>query len=138
VAETSSSAAGLPAGSGLPANHFRPHHRLRKPSEFRNVFNNGRKIITPTLILHALAPNQEASRLGMAVSRKVGKAVTRNRVRRRIREAFRLQHDHLPGSFDLVVYPRRGVLDKTFDDYLASYEILARVLRKQATRRRPE
>lgn len=130
MAVTSLNDAELPVVSGLPAKTFRPHHRLRKSTEFKKVFNRGRKIITPTLIFHALPTDCEASRLGLAVSRRVGKAVVRNRVRRRIREAFRLQHDDLPGSYDLVVYPRRGVLERNFDDYLDSYKILARVLRK--------
>jgi ribonuclease P protein component len=46
-------------------------------------------------------------RLGVTVSRKVGPAVTRNRVKRLIREAFRLNQHQLPTSWDLVVVARR-------------------------------
>lgn len=103
---------------------FPREHRLRKSKEFKTVFSKGKKVITPTLIFHAMPTELDHCRLGLAVSRKVGKAVKRNKVKRRIREAFRLQHGSFPASFDLVVYPRRGVLEKTFDDYLQAFQIL--------------
>jgi ribonuclease P protein component len=48
------------------------------------------------------------SRLGLSVSRKIGGAVTRNRWKRLIREAFRLERLHLPPGIDLIVIPRRS------------------------------
>lgn len=47
-------------------------------------------------------------RLGLSVSRKVGSAVVRNRWKRLLREAFRLEKEHLPKGVDLVVIPRPG------------------------------
>lgn len=128
---TSSAAVALPVERDLQSNGFPKELRLRKPAEFRNVFQNGKKIVTHTLVFHALKTNLEDSRLGLAVSRKVGKAVRRNKVKRRIREVFRCVHRTLPGSYDLVVYPRRGVLEKTIEDYRHSFHILSKVLEKR-------
>ena len=55
------------------------------------------------------------SRLGLSVSKRVGKAVTRNRIKRRIRELFRTQKKSLPQGFDIIVIPDREFLNKRWD-----------------------
>lgn len=97
---------------------------MRKSKEFKAVFSNGRKVISGSLVFHVLATDLEHSRLGLAVSRKVGKAVKRNKVKRRIREAFRLKHQALPTPCDLVVYPRKDVREPKFADYLQAFDLL--------------
>ena len=104
---------------------FRKHNHLRTSSEFTRVFNKGEKLVTGVLVFHYLRTDLSESRLGLAVSKKVGNAVIRNLVKRRIREAFRHKLDRLQAPYDIVVYPRRGVLDKHFNDYLKSFDILA-------------
>lgn len=52
----------------------------------------------------------------MSVSRKVGNAVTRNRVRRRLREVFYSMHDELPAGLDLVVSARPACAEASFED----------------------
>jgi len=108
----------------LPDNRFPRAHRLRKSGEFKAVFSKGKKVITSTLVFHAMPTDLDHPRLGLAVSRKVGKAVKRNKVKRRIREAFRHCSGSFPASFDLVVYPRKGTLEKHFGDYVDAFEVL--------------
>ncbi|MDJ0840881.1 MAG: ribonuclease P protein component [Acidobacteriota bacterium] len=114
-----------------PRNDFPKSNRLRKPKEFRNVFNNGQKVVTHTLVFHVLRTALGASRLGLAVSRKVGKATRRNKVKRRIREVFRVRKHDFPGDYDMVVYPRRGVLEKSFQDYESSFDTLISILERR-------
>lgn len=59
------------------------------------------------LVIHAV-PRVGPTRLGISVSKKAGTAVRRNRWKRLIREAFRLQQHRLPPNLDCVVRPRRG------------------------------
>jgi ribonuclease P protein component len=60
--------------------------------------------------------SQQASRIGITVSRKLGEAVSRNRIRRRTREVVRKNWDELGSGWDIVLNPRRTVLEADFAD----------------------
>ncbi len=82
---------------------FRPRQRLRTAAEFDRVFRRGVRL-DGTLFLLVAAPNGGGyDRLGLAVSRRVGGAVTRNRVRRLLRESFRRLERGARPSVDLVI-----------------------------------
>jgi ribonuclease P protein component len=69
------------------------------------------------LSVHALAGGQDREpRLGLSVSKKVGSAVTRNSVRRRLREIFRSSSSSLPASLDLVISAKPAAAQASFDD----------------------
>jgi ribonuclease P protein component len=85
---------------------FRPAHRLRLPREFSAVYEARTRETRGPLTVYALPNELSHPRLGMSVSRKVGTAVRRNRIRRLIRESFRLLQHDLPQGYDLVVVVR--------------------------------
>ena len=73
---------------------------------FRRLYGRGKSAVNPCLALYCRRNNLGYSRLGLTVGVKLGKAVVRNRTRRRIREAYRLhERQFLPG-YDLVVVAR--------------------------------
>jgi ribonuclease P protein component len=81
-------------------------HRLTATSEFTSTTRAGRRAGSRTLVVHLAArrpTNGDAPRAGFAVARSVGNAVTRNRVKRRLRHLVRERLPRLPGSADLVV-----------------------------------
>src|SRR5438874_7429134 len=86
---------------------FRPHEHLRRPSDFRRVYERRRSASDASLIVYGCENGLPHLRLGLSVSRKFGKAVQRNRLRRLYREAFRLTRHDLPTGLDLVLIPRR-------------------------------
>jgi ribonuclease P protein component len=79
---------------------------LLRPSDFRRVFARRRSVSDDSLIVYACENGLAHLRLGLSVSRKVGPAVVRNRLRRLYREAFRLSRREMPKGLDLVLVPR--------------------------------
>ncbi len=86
---------------------FRPHEHLRRPPDFKRVFDRRRSAADGKLIVYVCENGLAHSRLGLSVSRKNGNAVHRNRMRRLYREAFRLTKQEMPTGLDLVLVPRR-------------------------------
>lgn len=87
---------------------FRPHEHLRRPGDFKKVYDRRRSVSNSWLIVYACENGLGHNRLGMSVSRKVGQATLRNRLRRLYREAFRLTKQETAAGFDLVLIPRRS------------------------------
>lgn len=91
---------------------FRKQHRLLSSREFRYVFQRAWKRSSGGLSVYVRRTESGYARLGIAISRKcAAAAVDRNRIRRVIREAFRLRKDRL-GSVDIVFLGRPGLADK--------------------------
>jgi len=79
---------------------------LKKNYEFRRLYSRGKSVVTPVLVVYCRRRRGKENRLGITVSAKIGKAVVRNKVRRRLREIYRLSEDGLKGGFDIVVVAR--------------------------------
>jgi ribonuclease P protein component len=104
--------------------------RLRKPREFQEVRNQGKRILCGPFIFQCrrLTPEEgEARRFGVIASRRVGNAVKRNLGKRTFRELFRLHESALPPGCDVVI-----VLRSNFDRHLFS-DLQSRYLRACAT-----
>ena len=87
---------------------FRPHERLKDPVDFRRAFDRRRSSADDVLVIYAVENGRDHARLGISLSRKkVRAAHARNRLKRLVREAFRLSKSELPTGVDLIVLPRR-------------------------------
>jgi ribonuclease P protein component len=85
-------------------------YRLRRPDQFQRVRRTGRSWSTPLLTLNAAESRRRVSRCGFVVGKRVGKAVDRNRARRRVREAVRLVYERILPGWDLVFVLRSSDL----------------------------
>ena len=79
---------------------------IKQNSEFRRLYGKGRSAASFCLAVYCRRNRYGYNRLGLTVSTKVGKAVVRNRVRRRLREAYRVHEDRYAPGWDIVVVAR--------------------------------
>ncbi|GHU85061.1 hypothetical protein FACS1894198_2160 [Clostridia bacterium] len=79
---------------------------LNKNKQFRRVYYRGKSIVLPVLVIYLLRNGLNRNRLGITTSKKIGKAVTRNRAKRVIKAAFSEVADVLPVGFDFVLVAR--------------------------------
>lgn len=101
---------------------FNHAHRLHGDAAFQRVFANKlRKNAGPLAVL-ALVNDVSHHRLGLTVSRRVGNAVKRHRIKRLLREAFRLNQHNWPGHYDLVVivYPHEVLELAAYAEHLTT------------------
>jgi ribonuclease P protein component len=104
-------------GGSLPADAAAPPiQRLKRRREFLRAAQKGKRAARPGLVLQAVPNGTDTLRVGFTVTKKVGNAVTRNRAKRRLREAARLS---LPAQglsgYDLVLIGRDGTIGRPFE-----------------------
>lgn len=90
--------------------------KLRSSLEFDRVYRQGRVYRGRLFSVHALPNSSGGPRLGLSVSKKVGTAVTRNHVRRRLKEVFRAEAGGLPEGTDLVISARPAAAQASYQD----------------------
>jgi ribonuclease P protein component len=117
------------AGLSFPA-----RLKLKTTPEFQAVYTAKCSTADGRLIVYALPNGMPESRVGLSVSKKVGNAVVRNRVKRMLREAFRLARSSLPMGFDFVLIPRNDALKPTIDEWMQSLVALSGRSAKKANR----
>ncbi len=79
---------------------------LNLNSQFRRIYKSGKSCARPTLVLYARQNGGQGNRLGITVSKKIGKAHLRNRAKRRLREVFRLNSGALKHGYDFIIVSR--------------------------------
>ena len=88
-----------------------PAVTVKENYEFRRIYRKGRSVVSPCLVVYCQKNRRGQSRLGVTVSTKLGHAVVRNRMRRRLREIVRLNEAKLRSGYDIVIVARRAALE---------------------------
>jgi ribonuclease P protein component len=97
---------------------LRKRFRLRKKREIKRCQNGGVRLYSKHFAVFACPSSSEDSRLAIAVTKKIEKrAVVRNKIKRRIREVFRLHWEAFREPTDIVVVARRGIQSCCYKDY---------------------
>ena len=102
---------GTPTGSSPSTGSFGLPRaaRLRQAKDFRRVYARGLRLRARHLVLVACRRQEPGHRLGVSVSKDHGRAVRRNKIKRILREAFRLSRPRLPGQYDMILIPQQQV-----------------------------
>ena len=108
---------------------------LRSPKDFRRVYERRCSASDRWLLVFAAANDLDHLRLGLSVSRKIGKAVLRNRFRRLYREAFRLGRVDMPVGLDLILIPRSSQ-EPRLEDVRKSLTELVSILARRVGKER--
>lgn len=98
---------------------------LAKNKEFSNVFNKGKSVADKLLVLYKVPNDRNVTRFGYSVSKKVGKAVTRNRYKRILREISRHNQYEIRDGFDCVIIARPKILGESYWEIEKSFKRLA-------------
>jgi ribonuclease P protein component len=95
---------------------FPAEHKIKKRRDFLTVKKNGHLLRCPYFLVILNTRTSGPTRLGVTVTRKIGGAVVRNRIKRYLREFFRLKYQKLPASTDISIIGLRGVEKLSFSD----------------------
>jgi ribonuclease P protein component len=103
---------------------MRRQYRLRRNSDFQQVRQNGKFYASPLMVLAFLRNELNHSRFGFVVNKRLGKAVQRNKIKRRMREATRLRIPQIQPGFDLVFIARQPICQASYAEIEQSLERL--------------
>ncbi|MBP5495257.1 MAG: ribonuclease P protein component [Lachnospiraceae bacterium] len=81
---------------------------LKNNRDFVNVYTSGKSYANKYLVIYTLKNNSDRNRLGISVSKKVGNSVIRHRLKRLIKESYRLHEKMFNSGLDIVVIARKG------------------------------
>ncbi len=106
----------------MEARTFSKCERIRKSQEYSRIYKQGTRHYTRRFIIITCSNPSGVRRLGTAVGRKAGNAVQRNRIKRLVREFFRLNKSRLPAAQDIVIIAKKGIGPLTFKEVSSELE----------------
>lgn len=89
---------------------------LKKNADFRTVYQEGKSAGNHLLVLYIRRREDEQNRIGISVSKKVGNSVVRHRLKRLIKEAYRLNENKFVGGLDMIFIARPGARERSFPE----------------------
>ena len=88
---------------------------LKKNQDFQYLYKNGKSYANRYLVMYVLENQSDKNRIGISVSKKVGNSVIRHRIKRLIKESYRLHEDMFNSVLDIVVIARATAKDKNYE-----------------------
>ena len=98
---------------------------IKKDKKFKYIYTNGRSFANKKLVMYYIKNNEEKLQIGISISKKVGKAVVRNRLRRLIKENIRLS-ENIKNGYSIIFLARVGADDLNCDTMKSSMNHILR------------
>lgn len=108
---------------------------IKENYEFRRMYAKGKSGVSSCLVVYYRPNRRDCNRLGVTVSAKLGHAVVRNRIRRRLREIFRLSQPQMRKGYDIIIVARSRAVNATYQELERAY---LRICEKQGLLEKPE
>ena len=90
--------------------------RVKKEKDFNAIFQEGKSVANRKFVVYRLENSEQHFRVGLSVSKKLGNAVTRNQIKRRIRHVLITHKDQIIENLDFVVIARKGVEEMNYTE----------------------
>ena len=100
---------------------------IKNNIDFKRVYNTGKSYANKYLVMYVVENDTCKNRIGISVSKKVGNSVVRHRVKRLIRESYRLNEESINTGLDIVIVARIGAKDKGYRDICSALLHLAKL-----------
>lgn len=97
---------------------------IKKNIDFKKVYNHKKSKANAFLVIYKMKNDYDYSRLGISVSKKVGNAIIRNKIRRRLKEIFRLNEHKIKQRYDIIVIVRVRAKNITYWDLEKNFTYL--------------
>ena len=98
---------------------------IKENREFMFAYRKGAKCVTPYFVVYVTKKNHDTNKLGITVSKAIGKAHDRNRAKRLIREAYRLNLANAKSGYNIVIVARERICEAPFDKICSSLRYAA-------------
>ena len=89
---------------------------LKKNYEFQDVYKNGKSYANKYLVMYVVENHTQVNRLGISVSKKVGNSVVRHRVKRLVKESYRLHENIFNSGLNIVVIARKSAASASYEE----------------------
>lgn len=89
-------------------------YSLKNNQDFKKIYKTGKNYWNRNLILYVRKNDQEVNRVGYSITKKVGNSVIRNKIRRRMKEIYRLNLLNLDEGYDLIFIPKKNVTEISY------------------------
>ncbi|OPX88302.1 MAG: Ribonuclease P protein component [Pelotomaculum sp. PtaB.Bin104] len=87
---------------------------IKKNKDYKKIYSRGKSVADPFIVIYSLRNNSDGYRFGFTVSKKVGNAVVRNRVRRIFKEVCRLNLEKFPKGYDYILLARKNISSRKY------------------------
>ena len=95
---------------------LKKEYRIKKNKEFQIVYKKGKVFHSPSVVMYIYNNTGQKSRFGFTVSKKIGKAVIRNKIKRKLREICRLNLHKIKKGYDIIIVARIAIKEKTYQE----------------------